>query len=124
MQIQRILINFFPQNNITYNNKVSVQELHYYTDDVIVPEKYFLAHNFIFPICHCRFLKTSALVIHGSHRKTPFSHLIASAVDSLSSLIIFSNRDDTTVDSITVNSCSTNMTAGTLNSRSGTDIDS
>ena len=45
------------------------------------------------------------------------------ATDSLSSLIIFSNCDDTNVDSITVNSEAKNMTSGTGNSRSGAAID-
>ena len=51
-------------------------------------------------------------------------NLIISATDSLSSLISFSNCDDTTVDSIIVNSEGTNMTSGTENSISGTAIDS
>ena len=51
-------------------------------------------------------------------------NLITSATDSLSYLISFSNRDDTPVDSIIVNSEATNITSGTGNSRSGTDIDS
>ena len=51
-------------------------------------------------------------------------NLITSATDSLSSLISFSNRENTTVYYITVNYEATNMTSGTENSRSGTDIDS
>ena len=51
-------------------------------------------------------------------------NLITSATDSLSSLISFSNCDDTTVDYTIVNSEATNMTSGTGNSRSGTAIDS
>ena len=51
-------------------------------------------------------------------------NLIKSATDCLSSLISFSNCDDTTVDSVIVNSEATNMTYGKGNSRSGTAIDS
>ena len=50
--------------------------------------------------------------------------LITSSTDYLLSLIIFSDCDDTTVDYIIVNSGDKNMTSGTGNSRSGTDIDS
>ena len=35
-QRQRILTNFSPHNNITYKNKVVVQEVHYYTYYVLV----------------------------------------------------------------------------------------
>ena len=51
-------------------------------------------------------------------------NLITSATDSLSSLISFSNCDDTIVDYIIVNPEAKNMTYGTGNYRSGTDIDS
>ena len=51
-------------------------------------------------------------------------NLIASATDSLSSLISFSNCDDITVDSIIFNYDDTNMTSGTGNYISGTAIDS
>ena len=50
--------------------------------------------------------------------------LITSDTDSLSSLISFPKCDNTTVDSIIVNSEDTNMNSGTGDSRSGTDIDS
>ena len=48
---------------------------------------------------------------------------ITSATDSLSYLIIFSNCDDTTVDSIIVNPEATNMTSGIGKYISGTAID-
>ena len=51
-------------------------------------------------------------------------NLIISDTDYLSSLISLSTSDNTTVDCIIVNSEDTNMTSGTGNSRSGTDIDS
>ena len=51
-------------------------------------------------------------------------NLITSATDYLSSLISFLNSDDRAVGYIIVNSEDTNMTSGTGNSRSGTDIDS
>ena len=54
----------------------------------------------------------------------PFRNLITSATDSLSSLISFSNCDDTAVDSIIVNYEAKNITSGTGNSRSGAGIDS
>ena len=49
--------------------------------------------------------------------------LITSANDYLSSLIGFSNCDNTTVDSIIFNPQATNMTPGTGNYISGTAID-
>ena len=49
-------------------------------------------------------------------------NLITSDTDSLSFLIIFSNCDNTTVDSIIVNSEATNMTSDTGKSRPGTAI--
>ena len=52
------------------------------------------------------------------------SNLITSATYYLSSLIIFSNFDDTIVDIIIVNSEVKNMTSGTDNYISGTAIDS
>ena len=39
MQIQRSLMTFFLQKNITYKNKVYVRDVHYYTDDLLVPYK-------------------------------------------------------------------------------------
>ena len=51
-------------------------------------------------------------------------NLITSSTDYLSSLISFSKCDDTTVDSIIVNYEAANMTSGTGNPISGTDIDS
>ena len=49
-------------------------------------------------------------------------NLIKSATDSLSSLIIFSKCDNTTVDYIIFNSEATNMDSGTGKSISGTAI--
>ena len=43
------------------------QEVHCYTDDVLVTDNNFLAHNVEFTIFHQRFLKESALVIHRGH---------------------------------------------------------
>ena len=51
-------------------------------------------------------------------------NLITSATDSLSSLISFSNCDDTTVHYIIVKSEAKNITYGTGNSKSGTTINS
>ena len=51
-------------------------------------------------------------------------NLITSATDSLSSLIIFPNCYNITVDYIIVNYEAKNMNYGTGNYRSGTDIDS
>ena len=51
-------------------------------------------------------------------------NLSTSATDYLSSLISFSNCDNTTVDSIIFNYEATNMNSGTGNYRSGTAIDS
>ena len=70
-------------------------------------------------------LKSSSLEIHirHGHKNTPsFRNLITSATDSLSSLISFSNCEDTTVDSIIANYEAKNMTSGTGKSRSGTAI--
>ena len=72
-------------------------------------------------------LKPSSFEIyirHGHKNTTPFRNLITSANDSLSSLIIFSNFDNTAVDSIIVNYEATNMDSGTVKYRSGTAIDS
>ena len=72
-------------------------------------------------------LKTSSIENHRSHghkNNAPFRNLVTSATDSLSSLISFSNCDDTTVDYIMVKYEATNMTSGAGNSRSGTAIDS
>ena len=44
-QIQRILKNFLPHNNITYRKKVVVELLHYSNYYVLVPDKWFLVHN-------------------------------------------------------------------------------
>ena len=38
-QSQRILTNFFPHKNITYKNKVFLQEVYYYTYYVLVTDK-------------------------------------------------------------------------------------
>ena len=43
--IQRVLTNFFPQKNITYKNKVVVQEVHYSMYYVLVNDKLCLVHN-------------------------------------------------------------------------------
>ena len=51
-------------------------------------------------------------------------NLITIANDSLSSLVSFSNFDDTKVDYIIVKSKATNMTSGTGKSRSRTAFDS
>ena len=61
---------------------------------------------------------------HGHKNIPPSRNLITSATDSLSSLISFPNCDGTTVDYSIVKNEATNMTSGTGNSRSGTDIDS
>ena len=52
----------------------------------------------------------------------PFSNLSESDTDSLPSLRILSNCDDTTVDHIMVKYEDNNMTSGTGNFISGTDI--
>ena len=86
-----------------------------------------MVHNFKFPICHHRFLKPSYLANHRSrgHKNTPpFRNLITSATDSLSSLISFSNFDDTKVAYIIFNSEDTNMASDTGNYISGNEIDS
>ena len=90
--IQRRLKIFFPQNNITYKNKVVVQEVHYYTYDVLVTGRYCLVHNVKFPICHRGFLKPYSLESHriyGQKNTPPIRNLITSATESLSSLISF-----------------------------------
>ena len=51
--------------------KYYVCEVHCFTDDVLVTDKYFMAHNVQCSIFHRRFLKASALA----------RHLIASAND-------------------------------------------
>ena len=92
MQSQRILTNFFPHKNITYKNKVYVQEVYSYIDDVIVTDKEFLDHNLKYPIFHSRFLRTSDIEIHRRHEKKntpPFIHLSASDTGYLSSLRSF-----------------------------------
>ena len=92
MQSQRILTNFFPHKNITYKNKVYVQEVYFYIDDVIVTDKEFLDHNLKYPICHSKFLRISDIEIHRRHEKKntpPFIHLSASDTDYLSSLRSF-----------------------------------
>ena len=61
---------------------------------------------------------------HGQENIPPFRNLITSDTDSLSSLVIFSNCDNTTVYYIIVNYEAKNMTSGTGNSISGTDINS
>ena len=63
-------------------------------------------------------LKPSSLEIHRGylHQNTPpFRNLIKSATDSLSSLIRFSNCDNTTVDSIIIKYEATNMTSSQAN---------
>ena len=79
-----------------------------------------------YPIYHLRFLKPILLKsIEGMKKNTPsFINLIAIATDYLSSLISFSNCDYKTVDYIIVKYEATNMTSGTGNYRTGTDIDS
>ena len=72
-------------------------------------------------------LKPYSLEIHRrhGHKNTPSPrNLITSATDSLSSLIILSDCDDTIVYSIIVNYEDTNLNSGTGKSRLGTDIDS
>ena len=58
------------------------------------------------------------------HNPPPFSNLSESDTDSLPSLSILSNCDDTTVDPIMVNYEDNNMTSSTGNFISGTDITS
>ena len=67
-------------------------------------------------------LKPSNHRRHEHKNILPFRGLILSATYSMSSLISFSNCDDTTVDYIMVNSDATNITSGTVNSISGNDI--
>ena len=104
-----------------------MQEVHYYTYDVLVTYKSCLVHNVKLSIFHHRFLKPSSLENHRSHgnkNTPPFINLITSATDSLPFLISFSNDDKTTVVYIIVNYEATNMDDGTGKSRSGTAIDS
>ena len=61
-------------------------------------------------------------IYHGHKNTPPFRNLITSATDYLSSLIIFSNFDDTTVGCIIVNSEATNLNTVIGNYISGTDI--
>ena len=115
----------FPQKNITHKNKVTVQEVYYSNDDVIVTYKDRLAHNVQLPIYHNRLLKPYNISIqsrYGHKNNPPFKNFIASDTDYLSSLIIFSNCDYATIDSIMVNYEATNIPNGTVKSRSGTDI--
>ena len=60
---------FFPQKDIKNKNKVVVQEVHNYTYDALVTDKYCLFYNVIFPIRHRRFLKLASLAIHIRHGK-------------------------------------------------------
>ena len=72
-------------------------------------------------------LKNSSIEIYGrnGHKNTqPFRNLVVTATDSLSSLISFSNCDNTTVDFIIVKYEATNRTSGIDKYGSGTDIDS
>ena len=127
MQNQRSLTNFFPKKNIAHKNKASVKEVHCSNDDFLVPEKEWLDNNFQFPIFHHRLLKPSTIVSHRMYRhknNSTFINLIASATYSLQYLISFPNCDDTTMDCIMVSSESNNLVDGTVNSISGTDIDS
>ena len=74
-----------------------------------------------------RVLKPSSNEIHRSHghkNAPPFRNLITSANDYLSSLISFSNCDNTTEHFIIVKYEAINMTSDTGKSRSGTAIDS
>ena len=78
-----------------------VQEVNYYTYDVLIPEKKCLVHNVKRPLCQNRFLKPSYLASHRRHKHKntpPFRNLITGANDHLSSLISFSKCDDKTVD--------------------------
>ena len=115
--------NFFPQNNITYNN--FLQEVHYSTHDVLVPEECCLVYNVKLPIWHRRFLN-SLLLQSIVFRDTKIPHssenLITSATYSLSSLISVSNCDDTKLDYIIVNSENKNLAAGISNSILGSTI--
>ena len=119
-------MTLLPLKKITYKNKVDVQELFYSTDDLLVTNKECLYHNVqIMSNITQQVLKTYALAIHRRcvHKKTPpFTNLIAIATDSLSSMRFLSNCDDTTVDYTIFDSEAHNMTAGTGNYRSGTDI--
>ena len=127
MQNQRSLTNFFPDNKITQNEKVSVLEVNYSNDNALVPDKYFIYHNLKCQIFHYRLLKPSTIAIHrrNGHKNTlSFRNLIASATDYLSYLISFSNCDDTITNYIMVKYEDTNLTYGTEKSISGTDIDS
>ena len=84
MNTQKILINLFLQKKITYNSKMYMQEVHYYTDDVLVHETDCLDNYVEFTICHCRLLESFDLEIHSRHankNSPPLRHLIASATD-------------------------------------------
>ena len=77
------------------------------------------------PTYYISFSKTFSVASHRryGHKNTPpFIDLIIITTDSLSSLISFSNYEDTTVDYIIVNSQATNLTSGRGNSIFGTDI--
>ena len=119
------MTNFFTQKNIKQNKNVDVQEVHYYDYDVLVTDKYFLAHNVQFPIFHHRFLTPSTLESlrsYGHQNILILRNLIASATDYLSYMISFSNFYDTTMYNIMVKYDDTNMVYGTGKSCSGTDI--
>ena len=59
-------------------------------------------------------------IMHGHKNNLPFINFIIIATDILSSLISFSSCDDTTLDSIMVNSEATSLNSGTVKSISGT----
>ena len=126
-QNQRNLKFLFPQKNITQKNTFYVQKANYYNGDLIVTDKECLDHNVKFPICHHEFLKPFTITSHRRHGHKnilTFRNLIASATDSLLSLSIFLNFDETTMDYIIVDYEATNLMDGIVNSRSGTDISS
>ena len=106
MQSQRSLTNLFPEKNITYKNKVVVQELFYYTYDVIVPENSVWVIKAIpnMPLQVIKILFSCKPYNKWIQKTLPFRNLITSATDSLSSLISFSNCDNTTLDYIMVHS--------------------
>ena len=71
---------------ILHKRNISVQEVHYSNDDVLVKERYFLGHKVKLPIFYHKCLKLSTLSLHSRHRqkKLPFWDLISSATDYLS----------------------------------------
>ena len=51
------LENVFPHKNNKYKIKVDVQEVNYYNDGVLLPDKEYLTHPLQYPMCNHRFKK-------------------------------------------------------------------